>query len=75
MRFATVNEVKEIMGCEVGACYPFGSIVHLDTYVDNSLLKQTSISLNPGAHNKSIQLKLSDYLMLENPKKLDVSKA
>src|SRR5438105_338922 len=27
LRFATPEEVKEIMGCEVGACYPFGNII------------------------------------------------
>lgn len=73
LRFATPEEVKENMGCEVGACYPFGSIIQLDTYLDDSLTKQTDISFNPGLHNKSLVIKLSDYLMIENPKKVNVA--
>lgn len=73
LRFATPQEVKDIMACEIGSCYPFGSIVGLNTYLDYSLLKQHLISFNPGVHDKSIQIKLSDYLILEHPKKLDIS--
>jgi len=32
IRFATPAEVNNKMGCIVGACYPFGSIAHLQTY-------------------------------------------
>ena len=73
LRFATTEEVKQHMGCEVGACYPFGSIAKLRTYVDESLLNQSTISFNPGAHDKSIKLKLDDYLMLESPTRISVS--
>jgi Ala-tRNA(Pro) deacylase len=73
LRFATPAEVKDEMKCEVGACYPFGSIVKLDTYLDSSLLSQKHISFNPGVHNKSIKLKLNDYLLIEKPSLLDVS--
>src|SRR4051812_49337928 len=34
IRFATPEEVKEQMGCEVGACYPFGQIAGVKTIVD-----------------------------------------
>lgn len=73
IRFATPAEVNNKMGCIVGACYPFGSIAHLQTYLDKSLLNQSSISFNPGIHNKSIKIKLSDYLAVENPHKVDIS--
>ena len=72
-RFATPDEVNEKMLCNVGACYPFGSIVKLDTYIDKSLLNQSYISFNPGRHDKSIKMDLKDYLMIEDPKQLDVS--
>jgi Ala-tRNA(Pro) deacylase len=73
IRFATPAEVKEQMGCEIGACYPFGGIVNLNTYLDESLLGQKYISFNPGVHNKSIKLSLDDYLMIEKPETFNVS--
>ncbi len=73
-RFATPEEVKNIMHCEIGACYPLGSIANLDTYLDNSLVIQTNVSFNPGRHDRSIRMRIEDYMMLENPTKIDVSK-
>ncbi|MGD0284723.1 MAG: YbaK/EbsC family protein [Candidatus Saccharimonadales bacterium] len=72
-RFATPDEVKEKMLCNIGACYPFGSIVKLDTYIDKSLIGQSIISFNPGRHDKSIKMDLKDYMMIENPKQIDIS--
>jgi Ala-tRNA(Pro) deacylase len=73
IRFANSDEVENKMGCKVGACYPFGGIAHLDTYLDNSLLNQFKISFNPGVHHKSIKIKLNDYLRIEKPHIIDVS--
>ena len=73
IRFATPAEVKDQMGCIVGACYPFGSIANLETYLDKSLLDQSSISINPGLHDKSLILKLSDFVLVEKPQIVDVS--
>ncbi len=73
IRFASPAEVKDKMGCVVGACYPFGSVVQLETYLDNSLLAQSNISFNPGLHHKSVKIKLSDYLLVEKPLRVDVS--
>jgi Ala-tRNA(Pro) deacylase len=73
LRFATPEEVREQMNCEIGSCYPFGSVADLETYVDESLLTQTDISFNPGVHDKSLVIKLSDYLKLESPAQIDVS--
>jgi len=73
LRFANPAEVKNKMGCIVGACYPFGSIAHLETYLDNSMLGQSNISFNPGLHHKSIKIKLNDYLIIEKPQMVDIS--
>lgn len=73
IRFATPAEVKDKMGCIIGACYPFGSIVGLETFIDKSLLNQPKISFSPGVHHKSIKVKLSDYLKVEKPQIVDVS--
>ncbi|MFA5742923.1 MAG: YbaK/EbsC family protein [Candidatus Paceibacterota bacterium] len=64
LRFATPQEVKEAMGCEIGACYPLGSIIGIRTIVDSSLLENDKISFNPGLHNKTIKLKSKDYLLI-----------
>ncbi len=73
LRFATLNEVKEIMGCEIGACYPFGKIAKIRTIVDNALLENSDISFNPGLHGKTIKLKLKDYLLIADAKTMDIS--
>jgi len=72
LRFATPEEVSNRMNCEIGSCYPFGSVADLDTYVDISLLEQTNISFNPGVHNKSFVITLNDYLTIEKPQQVDV---
>lgn len=73
LRFASPAEVKDKMGCIIGACFPFGSIINIQTYMDEHLLKHSTISFSPGAHDKSIKLLLSDYLLIENPQVVDVS--
>jgi len=73
IRFATPAEVKDKMGCIVGACYPFGSVAHLETYLDKSLLAEKVVSFNPGLHHKSIKIKLEDYLEIEKPITVDIS--
>lgn len=60
-RFATPQEVEEVMGCAVGACYPFGLVCETPMFVDNSVLKNTHISFNPGRHDRTITLAVDDY--------------
>ena len=73
IRFATPAEVKDKLGCIVGACYPLGSIASLATYLDKSLLSQPNISFSPGRHDKTIKLKTDDYLRIEKPQELDIA--
>ncbi|SRR5258708_1288682 len=56
LRFATPEEVKMIMGCEVEACYPFGNLINIRMFVDKSLAQNEMISFNPGVHTKSIKM-------------------
>lgn len=72
VRFASPEEVKEHMGCEIGACYPFGNIVDLRTLVDKSLADNETISFNPGRHDISIKLNHADYDRLVKPEIVDV---
>lgn len=73
VRFALPEEVKDKMGCEIGACYPFGNLIELPTYVDNSLSKQDVISFNPGLHTRSIEIKWRDFYSLVKPKMVDIA--
>jgi Ala-tRNA(Pro) deacylase len=67
IRFATSREVEEIMGCKIGACYPFGNLINVKMVVDTSLAENEKISFNPGVHSKSITMTWSDYKKLINP--------
>ncbi|EKE06157.1 MAG: YbaK/prolyl-tRNA synthetase associated region [uncultured bacterium] len=73
LRFATPEEVKEIMGCEIGACYPIGTIIGIKPLVDTLLSQNEIISFNPGVHNKSIKIRWSDYQGLTDPELADIA--
>ncbi|MDO8557301.1 MAG: YbaK/EbsC family protein [Candidatus Jorgensenbacteria bacterium] len=72
IRFATPEEVKEIMGCEIGACYPFGNIIGVKTIVDENLMNVDNIFFNPGVHDKTIKLDRECYQSIVNPEIADV---
>ena len=72
LRFASPEEVKEIMGCEIGACYPFGNLIGIKMVIDNSLAVNDIISFNPGVHHVSIKLKWSDYNFSVKPDLEDI---
>ncbi len=73
LRIATTEEVKQITGVEIGAVPPFGDLVDLETYVDQSLGKNREIAFNAGLHTKSIKMKYKDWLDLVKPKTGDFS--
>lgn len=66
-RFATPDEVRDVMGCAVGACYPFGNLIGVRMVVDPILLSQEEISFNPGVHDRTITMKSADYRRLASP--------
>lgn len=74
LRFATPDEVKEIMGCEIGACYPFGNLINTQMVIDKKLAANETIAFNPGLHNKTIKLKWPDYNRIVKPKLVDIIK-
>ena len=73
LRLATNQEILSLMGCEIGACYPFGSIIDLETYVDTSLAENATIFFNPGVINKWILLSWNDYVGLTHPKLINIA--
>ncbi len=73
LRFATPQEVEEVMGCKVGACYPLGIVANLKTYVDKHF-NEDAISFNAGLHTKSIKMRWEDYLKVAKPEIAGLSK-
>ena len=73
IRFATKEEVVEVMGCEVGACYPIGKICGIKTYVDKTLSENHQVAFNAGDHSKSIIMKYPDYIAITDPVMCDIS--
>jgi Ala-tRNA(Pro) deacylase len=74
LRFATPEEVKDMMGCEIGACYPFGNIINIKMIVDQKLAQNEFIAFNPGLHHQTIKLKWKDYVRMVEPKLVDIIK-
>lgn len=67
IRFAKPEEVVQIMGCEIGACYPFGNLIDVPMYVDPTLANNDIISFNPGLHDKSIKMAWKSYAQAVQP--------
>ncbi len=61
VRFARPEEVKRVMGCEVGACYPIGNFLDVRTIVDASLGKNEYVSFNIGRHDRSVRMRWEDF--------------
>ena len=72
IRMATPEEVLEVMGVEVGACYPFGQIAGVEMIVDSTLAEVDRIHFSPGTHFDHINMKFADYAKVTEPKLVDV---
>ncbi len=73
LKFSSPEEVEKIMGCKIGACYPFGNLISLKTYAEGSLADNTWISYSPGLHDKSIRMKWVDYRKIVKPEVVDIA--
>ncbi len=73
LHLATAGEVKSLTGLEIGSIPPFGSVLSLKTYVDNSLSSVGDITFNAGLHTKSLSLRYQDYVKAEAPQTGDFS--
>ncbi len=73
VKLAFPEEVKKVMGCETGACYPIGNIIPVKTLIDKSIREKGTISFNPGVHNKTIMMATKDYFGLAKGEVVDTS--
>jgi len=62
--FAKPEEVKEMVGCEVGCVPPFGHMTDLPIYFDGELMHQPAVYFNPGVHDKSLKVTPRDLKKL-----------
>lgn len=62
--FAKPDEVKDMVGCEVGCVPPFGHMMNLPIYLDGELMHQPVVYFNPGVHHKSFKVSPRDLKKL-----------
>lgn len=68
-------EVERVVGVKIGAVSPFGNLSGLRMLVDESLLDNEEIVFNAGLHERSVRMKLGDFLSLVKPEVCLFSKA
>jgi Ala-tRNA(Pro) deacylase len=67
LRFATVEEVKELTSLVPGSIPPFGSLFDLPTLCDQRLGDNELINFNAGDHSISVSMRYDDFLIVERP--------
>jgi Ala-tRNA(Pro) deacylase len=68
VKVASESEVDKVFpDCEVGAMPPFGSLYHVPTFVDESLVHDNEIIFEAANHTEAIRMKFRDYEELEHP--------
>tara|TARA_Y100000310_G_C20605730_1_gene775373 strand:- start:698 stop:1162 length:465 start_codon:yes stop_codon:yes gene_type:complete len=73
VRFASVEELKAVTGCDKGALPPFGHLFSLTLIVDSRLFEEEYMAFNGGSLTDSIKMKTVDYEKLIDLKKEDIS--
>ena len=61
LQLANEKEVEKIAECSIGCVHPFCDV---KIYCDKILLENESIEFNPGCHDKTIRMKVSNLLEL-----------
>jgi Ala-tRNA(Pro) deacylase len=67
MHMLSAEEIQTLVGLEIGAIPPFGNMMELDTYVDQSLFENLWIVFNVGSHTQSVKMKSADFVRLCKP--------
>lgn len=71
---ADPGDVKEVTGCKVGTVPPFGSVLGLKTYLDESVVEEEEIYFSAGTHHRSIKTDPDTFLRVEDPLTFSFSK-
>lgn len=68
VRLATEDEFKNLFpDCEIGAMPPFGSLYHLQVFVDEMVTRADDLCFNNGTHEQILRMDCDDYLRVEKP--------
>jgi Ala-tRNA(Pro) deacylase len=67
VRMVDAVRVEELIGAQVGAVPPFGSLAGLTTYADRSVVAREEITFSAGARDVSVSMGGPDYAALEQP--------
>lgn len=66
--FEEASVILERFGLHVGGIPPFGNLMNLDTFFDNSISKLEKVAFNCGMSTESIVMKGKDLIELVQPK-------
>ena len=66
--FEAPEVIKERFGLSLGAVPPFGFLLRLETFFDESILQGEKAAFNCGKTTESIVMKASDLVSLIDPK-------
>ena len=73
---APLDQVEKLTSCVKGSVPPFSFTSHISLVVDESLVKSNEeIVFNAGRLDRSIFLKVKDYLRVARPRLVDILKA
>lgn len=67
LRFASQEELANLMDCEPGVCHPFGMLANIETIADESISTQNSIVFSAGVPLRSIAMNFADYVRIASP--------
>ena len=65
LRFASPEEVFNIIGIGIGSVPPIGKVLNLKSYFDKSIENKGRIAFNAGLHTVSVYMSAQDLLELE----------
>ena len=71
--FENPEVILEKYGLIIGGVPPFGAILGIKTYYDNSILKNSKVSFNCGTKTKSIDMKVEDFVKAVEGEWIDFS--
>jgi Ala-tRNA(Pro) deacylase len=73
LRFATVEELKEITELVPGAVPPFGQLFNISMYVDKEQFAEEKMAFNAGSLTTSIVMKTEDYRKVVQSETVDIT--
>lgn len=64
---AAPEEVRRVAGVEIGAVAPFGNLMGIPTYAEESVYENGVFDFSCGKHDRSIELRTEDWDRVVRP--------